>query len=452
MEENKLSSNSEHTKESEMETEKISKLFIKVVIPSMIAMVIIGIQGMVDGLFLGNFVSSNAMASVNIAHPFFLSTSAIGFVISIGATAFIGRLLGAKQEKDANDVFKTALISIIFSGIFFALVGSCFSEKIANMLGADKTLIADSTAYLRIIAIGLPAFMLNILCSFVNRTTGKTHLFAIGTIAGIFVNIILNYILIVKLEFGVEGAAIATSMSHFIGFLINLKPILLKNELINIYRGSFNKDYLKKVLYNGSSEGVTSISTALTTLIFNLTFMYYYGPSGVSAYTIISYISQVVILLIFGISDGASPIISYNYGAKRYDRVRAIEKISIIANLIIGVLAYLIIFFYGENLIALFAKGDTELIKSAYNGAKLYGVMFFMCGVNIFASAYFTSIGDALKSVIVSASRGIIFILAGIFILPNIFGVNGVWIVSPFADLITFIIVLIMLRKKSLKH
>lgn len=434
-------------KENNLGTEKIWKLFVTVVIPSMLAMVIIGIQGMVDGLFLGNFVSSNAMASVNIALPFLQSSSAIGMIISIGGTAFIGRLLGAGEEKSAKTVFMTSFLTLITSGIVILLVSQFYGTRIAYALGANETLVEEATVYLKIVTLFLPFLLQYYLFSFVNRIIGKPNLFLIGTIVSIVVNLILNYLFIVVLDLGIIGAGLATGISQVTGFIINIGPVLSKKTVVNLYEGKFDLKILGLVAYNGSSEGVTSISTAVTTLVFNLTFMHYYGESGVAAFTIISYISQVANLVIFGIVDGISPIISYNFGANLLERVKKVVIISIILNLAIGLLTYSILYFYGENLIGMFADGDSALIALTYEGAKLYATMFLVSGLNILASSYFTAVGDALKSILISSSRGLIFIIIGVFILPRFLGVTGVWLVAPFADLMTLLFLMYLMIK-----
>lgn len=433
--------------ETSLGSEKISTLFLKIVLPSMISMVIIGLQGMIDGLFLGNYVSSNAMASVNLAQPFNQSTSAITFVLSIGASAYIGRLLGANDTKTARTVFKTAFLTILLTGVAIFFSGQFFHEQIAELLGANEILMEETAQYIKISSIFLPFFQVYILCSFMNRLLGKPHLFILGTVLSILANICFNFLFIAHLEMGVLGAAIATGLSYLVGFVVNFPTMFNKNAQINVFTGSFSFSFLLKMSYNGASEGITSISTALTTLIFNLTFMHFYGESGVAAYTIISYLAQVGTLLIFGVVDGINPIISYNFGANKKNRVKEVVFIAFVLNLVIGMFTYAIIFFCGESLIALFSD-DAALISLTYSGAKLYGTLFFVCGVNILASSYFTAIGEAFNSILISSSRGIIFIILGIFVLPSLFQVTGVWLVAPFADFVTLLLTFV-LRKKN---
>lgn len=438
--------------QSNLSTETIPKLFIQIVIPSTIAMIIMGIQGMIDGLFLGNFIGANAMASANIAAPFLQIIMGFATVIAIGGNSFIGRMLGQNDVKIAQDIFKSAFLSLTFCSVSIMMIGFLFSNNIAALLGANDILLNGTSQYIKTIAISAPFVCLYMFFAFSNRITGRPELFLIASIVGVVANIILNYLFIVVMELDMMGAALATSSAYIIGFLINIPPMLNKNSIVNIFNGKFNTKLLGQLVYNGSSEGMTSISTAITVLLFNLTFMHFYGEEGVSAFTIISYISQMTTMIMFGIADGLTPIVSYNFGAKLNDRVKNIVCLGIISNFIIGVMAFLIVRNFGYTLIGFFANGNENLIELTYNGAKVYAISFFASGINILISGYFTAIGDALKSVVVSSSRGLIFIIIGIFTLPYIFGVDGVWCVTPFADFITLIISILLLRKAITKQ
>ncbi|MEG3007642.1 MAG: MATE family efflux transporter, partial [Oscillospiraceae bacterium] len=189
--------------------------------------------------------------------------------------------------------------------------------------------------------------------------------------------------------------------------------------------------------YNGSSEGISSVATALSMFLFNTALMKVSGESGIAAFSIINYISQVGYMVLFGISDGVRPIISYNYGAKNKDRLMEILKSSIIVNLVIGVIIFIVLTIFSGPLIKIFLKDGKDVLDLARNGARIYGLTFLFNGINIFVSGYFTAIDDAKSSIIVAASRGIVFILIGISTLPYIFGINGIWGTTVFAEVIT---------------
>lgn len=449
MNEKEILENNNLETDSSYGTATIPSLFLKVVLPSIIAMLITGIQGVIDGLFLGNYMGDSAMASANIAAPFLQILMGITMVISIGGTAFIGRSLGHNDLRKAQDIFKSCFVAISVSSIFIILSTGFFSDQFAVLFGASDTLLQGSSDYIRVIGIFSPVVMFYVLFAFTNRVIGKPHLLLIASMACVVTNITLNYVFIALLNLGMTGAGLATGLSYTFGFLINIRPIFSKKNDVNIYTGKFKWNLLGELLYNGSSEGITSISTAVTIWVFNLTFMYYYGDSGVASFTIVNYISQFTTTLLFGMADGITPILAYHYGANLRLRIVEIMKISMCANFLVGAGIYLIIQLAGETLIGFFADGNSALISLTYTGAKIYALCFLLSGFNILVSANFTAKGDALKSVLVSSSRGLIFILLGIFTLPHFFGVTGVWFVLPFAEMITMVISLYLLFRQN---
>lgn len=430
-------------------TASIPNLFITVVIPSIISMIIFGAQGIIDGLFLGNYVGTSAMASANIASPFLHIIFGISFVIGTGSTAYIGRCLGSNEINKAQNIFKTCYNTLLVASIVVLSTGYFFSSTISILFGASDTLLADSSQYIKILSIFSPLIMLYLFFSFTNRAIGRPHLLMYGSIACVLGNVIFNYIFIVLLNLDMTGAALATSLSFTLGFIINIFPMISKKTIVNIYSGKYNTNLLYTVACNGASEGINATAIAVTTLLFNLTFMHYYGDSGVASFTIVNYIGQFVCNLLFGIADGITPIISYNIGANLNHRVRKIMKVSILSNFIIGVLTMLFVWTNCELIIGLFSNSDKTLISMTSYGAKIYAISFLFAGFNIIFSAYYTAKGDAFSSAIIAASRGLIFIVIGIITLPHLWGIRGVWLVIPLADIFTIFICFHLYKTKA---
>lgn len=431
-------------------TDKISKLFIKYSIPAIIAMVISGAQIIIDGIFLGNFVGQNALASINIVQPFMQVIIGVSMVVGVGALSFIGRKLGEGKKEDAQNAFKTAFLFIIIIALIITIVGCLFSKEIAIILGASEVLLEGVSIYIRTIALFAPLMCLMFIFGFINRVVGKPEAYLGGMILSIIVNVSLDYIFIKELNFGIRGAAFATGIAYVSAFIIVILPMLNKKNIVNIFSGKFDKSLIMPMLYNGSSEGVISFSTATTAYLFNITFMNIAGEAGVAAFTIINYISQFGILIMFGISDGIAPILSYNYGKKRYDRLSDTLNLAYKVNLAIGVVLFFILFIFGKHLISLFTSGNEQVQNLAVRGSRLYAFSFLLCGFNIIRSGYFTAMGEAKASIILSASRGIIFIVLGINILPIFVGNNGVWLTVPFAESIAFIIGIYLLKRVAI--
>ncbi|KAJ52660.1 putative MATE family efflux protein [Clostridium tetanomorphum] len=438
-------------RENILGTEKISRLFIKFSIPAIISMVIAGIQTIIDGIFLGNFVGQNALASVNIIQPFVQAIIGFSMIISVGSLSFLGRSLGEHKKEEAQNIFKTALMCIVVISLCIILVGTLFDKEIAVLLGANKVLLEGVSTYIKVISIFALPISLMFLFGFTNRVVEKPELYLKGMILSVIVNISLDFIFIKQLSLGIRGAALATGIAYVVAFFIVMPPMLNKNNIVNIFSGKFDKSAIMPMAYNGSSEGVVSIAAATTAYLFNATFMKIAGETGVAAFTIINYISEFGILTMFGVSDGIGPILSYNYGYKKQNRLNDTLKLALKVNLFIGVTLFFILFVFGKQLVSLFASGNEVLLSLAVKGSKTYAFAFLLCGFNIINSGYFTAIGDAKSSIIIAASRGIVFIILGINILPMIIGMRGVWLTVPFAECMTFIIGMYLFKKLCLK-
>ncbi|MGL5346890.1 MAG: MATE family efflux transporter [Peptostreptococcaceae bacterium] len=428
-------------------TERLSKLFIKFTIPSIIGMIFIGIQGIIDGLFVGNIIGENALASVNLVQPYIQLIMAYALVISVGAQSVIGINLGKGESEKAENIFKTAMMVLTSISILVTLFGMFFSKDIARFLGANDVLLEGASTYIETISLFVVFVAVMFLFEMVVRTIGKPNISLVSMIVAVILNIALDYLLIKKFNMGIKGAAIATGLSYSIAFLINILPFLSKKTVVNIYRGKFDKKEIFSMLYNGSSEGVSSISNALSMFLFNTALMKLAGEGGIAAFSIINYIAQVGYMVLFGIADGVRPIISYNYGASNNERVFKVLKASTIVNVIIGIIIFLTMSVLSEPLINIFLKDGKSVLEIATSGAKIYGLAFLFNGTNILISSYFTAIDDPRSSIIVAASRGIVFISVGIFILPSIFGMNGIWGTIVFAEVLTILICRKLLKR-----
>ena len=432
-------------------TEKISKLFIKFSIPAILSLTIAGVQTMVDGIFLGNFVGTNAMASVNIAAPFMQLMIGMNLIIGIGGASYIGRSLGEGQVKRAQDIFKSACLFMIGLSIVILVLGFTFSHQLASFLGANDVLLADSSTYIKILALFAPFIGLSFILGVFVRCIGKPNVYLISSVASLFANIILNYVLIKQLKLGIVGAPIATGLSFTTSFLIAAIPFIKKTAVLNFFTGKFNWKLTGQLLYNGSSEGVSSLAAAISTFVFNMAFMRIAGEVGVSAFTAIGYISLFASLIVCGVSAGIGPVISYNYGAQLHDRVKQMMNISCKMAMIMGSALVVLIFLFGKYLIMMFVSDNQAVLDLALHGSKIYAFTFFFNGLNILFSGYFTSIGDALSSIIVAVCRGMIFILLGISILPQFIGISGVWMTVPVAEVLTLLVVIFLFKKGNLK-
>lgn len=420
-------------------TEKIPHLFVRFVLPSVISMILVGIQGMVDGIFLGNYESSNAMASVNIANPFMQCILGTSFIICTGALSYIGRTLGEKNRKKAQDIFKTAVISIFVCSCTIMFIGFLFHDGIAWFLGANEVLSGGTSRYIMIVSLFAPIISFMLLFGFMQRLIEKPRLYLIAAICCLAGNITMNYMFIKILKLGITGVALATGLSYFIGLLVVIFPYFQKETMVNVYDGKFNWKFLWTLVCNGSSEGVNYLATALIVFLFNKELMGFAGENGIAAFTIINYIGNFTTILMFGVSDGIGSIISCNYGAEKLKRVKVTLHAAIALNFLLGVGVFLILNLFSKNLVYMFINNDSLITEMAAYGAKIYATSFLFSGYNIIQSGYHTSLGNALASALIAASRGIFFVVVGFLLLPYIWGINGVWFTLSFAEIMTIV-------------
>ncbi len=415
-------------------TASIGRLFFKFSIPAILSMVISGLQGVVDGIFVGNLLGPDAMAGVSIANPFLQLIIGVSMVTSIGCQSHVGLKLGEKKEDSAQDAFRTILCLIIGLSTLLSISGFLFSDKIAATLGASDVLLPYTGVYIKYLSLYAVPICIMFYFGFLNRIIEKPQLYFYGAITNLCGNITLNYLFIDVLDLGIAGAANATGLSYSLALAFVTGPMLKKSSTINIWRGHFDKSAIVPVLYNGSSEGVNSFSMAITSYLFNITFLRYAGEAGVTAFTAINYICQFGIILMFGISDGIGPIVSYNFGAKLHERVSKIIRLSYKCCIVIGIFLFSILFFGGRTAAEIFVGNNEEILALAETGSRIYAFAFLVIGFNIVRSGIFTFVGKGLESAIIASIRGFLFIIIGVFTLPLIFGMEGVWLSIPFAE------------------
>jgi len=432
-------------------TEKVSKLFIKYTLPAVISMVLTGSQTLIGGMILGNYVGPNALAAVNIVNPFIQLAMAFSMVIAFGSLSIIGRSLGSKNYEKAQNTFKTAAILIVAFAISYSLLAYVMSEQISRVLGADRTLMVNVTLYLKTFSPFLVFYPLMILTGFSDRIVGKPQLFLYATIATLLLNTSLSYVFVKYLALGIRGAALAMGIANTVGFVVTVRPMFNKKYSVNLFTGCFDKSTIVQMLYNGGSEGIGSASTALAIYLFNLEFMRRIGPSGVAAFTTISFVVQFGVSVIFGIADGVSPVVSYNFGHGQFNRVKEIMRQATMSGFVVGISVFILLITRGQELAGLFAKGDASVINVAASGATIYAFAFLVNSFNIIHSVYFTAIGGAKESALLAMSRGMIWIVLGLQLWPRLFGITGVWLTIPIAEAFTLLLLIYLVKKRPVE-
>lgn len=434
-------------KKIDLGKDNISTLFLKYAIPSVISTIIFSIYVVIDGIFVGRVVGPSGLAAVNIAMPIFSLSFALGLMVSVGGNTVTSIELGEGDKTKARNTFSMGFYSLMIISITISILIIIFKKSIGLALGASTEILPQVIQYLVILCIFLPAFNGGSYLATGLRTMGKPNFSMLCSVLGAVLNIVLDYIFVVKFNWGVAGAAFASGIAFFISFIVSLIVIQHKDSILKLTRCKFDLRKIGRFFYNGSSEALTEVAFAFTTFIFNIVLMKRMGEMGVSAFSIIQYIATIVVAVFLGISNGITPIISYNYGAGNGDRIKKIIKLTFKIISVLGIICTSALFFGGETLISLFIDNDPVLLETTAWGSKIYSLAFLISGINILASSYFTALEDAKTSVIISSLRGIVFITIGLMILPQVFGDAGVWGTVLFSEALTVIITFVLVKK-----
>lgn len=438
--------------ERELNTEAISRLFRKFAIPSVIGLLFLGLQTIIDGIVLGNYVGANALASVSLVLPSYTFMIAVAVVVGVGCQTIVSIRLGQQDRKGASDALTSAFLFLTTFAALISLVLYIFSPSIVVWLGANEVLQTDAVSYIRALVPFFPILSGMFLGDYMLKAMGKPLYSMVIMSSTVILNIILDIVFVIVLGWGAAGAGLATGLAFSLGAMCSIPFIFRKKSIVSVLKGRFKLRLVGEMIYNGSSEGMSELSSGISVMLLNFTMMKYLGESGVAAFSAIQYVFFIGITVFLGISDGIIPVVSYNYGANRWDRIRQVLLLAVKTNLTIGIVLFLSLTLFGGQIISLFFKnGESEVIRIAAHGTAIYAFAFLLNGLNILASSYFTALANAKISVIISLLRGLVFVVIGIVVFPMMLGIDGVWLAVPTAELCTFIVSFILVRR-SLKQ
>lgn len=449
MEQMKQQTGSKTRGEKELATGSIPRLFIKFVIPGMLALFLLSTQIFIDGVLVGNFVGANAMASINLVIPVYGFLIAFAIVICVGCQCMIGMKLGEGDLQTANDALRTGLVfafvvSWIIGAIVFAL-----SPTLITWMGGNDVLQEDGVTFIRVLALFFPMPVAMFMCDSVIKAMGRPIYATAGMITMVLANVILDLLFIVVFKWGVAGAAFATGLSYMAGLTVYMPALLHRYTPVNLFKGRFKTALIGKMLYIGSAEGVTELSTCLVTLMFNIVLMHYAGEKGIAAFTAINYLNFVLMSCIIGMSEGLRSIISYNYGMGNFSRIRKSIRLATRVTTAFAVVMFISFYFFGREMVTVFFRsGETEIIMMAANATAILAFAYLFNGYNILIAGYFTSVGQAKYSLVISVLRGIGLLSIFMFFLPSWLGIKGIWLTVPLAEIITLLVAGMMYLKK----
>lgn len=430
------------------------KKLLRFVYPSVIMMIFTSIYVVVDGLFVSNYVGKTAFAAINLISPFIMAMSALGFMMGTGGSAIVAKTLGEGKKEKAGEYFSMLVYVTLIGGIALSLVGIALTPSVAKLLGASGDLLKNCTIYGCLGFITLAPFMLqNAFQSFFVAAEKPKLGLAVIVIAGV-TNMILDYLFIAVFDWGIAGAAIATSCGELFGGFF---PLIYfaggRSDILRLGKTKFYGRILLKACANGSSELMTNLSSSIVGSLYNLQLMKLAGENGVAAYGTIMYANFIFVAVFFGYSIGSAPIISYHYGAANHDELKNLFKKSLTLVSICGVVLTAAAQFIASPIAQIFVGYDPELFEMTRYGFRLFCVTFLINGFNIFGSSFFTALNNGLISAVISFLRTLVFQLAVVFILPIFLGITGIWLSVAVAELLTlFVTATFLIKKRSEYH
>ena len=425
----------------EIASGNIYKTFLKFSLPNMVGLMAMSSVALVDAYFVSEYVSPVAFAAVNIIMPLITIVFGIAIMFTIGSAVLVGTYLGENKIVKARAVFTKVMITISTISLFFSVVCYFFSYEVASFLHANDEIMVYAKPYLEMVSLFFLFQALEYSLSVMIRTDGNPYLASIAVLTGAVLNYILDYLFIVKMNMGIEGAALGTGLSFMVSTFMLLFHFILKkgNLKLTKYIGKWKEIFF--AAYNGSSELFSEASVAIIAYLFNKVMVESLGTYGVEAFAVINISLWTVNMLCYAIGDSLVPLLSINYGAGHFDRIKKILTLSRISVLFIGGLAFLLFTFIPEIIVSLLLdKKNKEAFEIALVFADYTKYAFLFLGLNIVFSSSFTAIQKPFHSIVVAALRGLILPVICIYFLPFILNETGLYMAISVAEFTTIIL------------
>ncbi|MBU5439858.1 hypothetical protein KQI42_17725 [Tissierella sp. MSJ-40] len=424
------------------------KTILQFSIPSIIAMMLTSLITVTDGFFIGNYVGKEGLAAVNLGLPIVYLYLAVGLMVSVGGVAIAGMALGGGNIKKCNSVFNQTMCTAMVSAVLLSVIMWLCLDPMLHILNADAQVAGSFKDYYGIMLLELPIMVINASFGMFIRGEGKPQYFMQVNILNVLLNILLDYLFVRWFSWGIKGIAIASLLAGIVTLLCILYFFIKKSSVYKFRRFDFSGEVLGNTLLNGSSEFIGEMSLSISMFAYNYVILKNIGIDGVTAFTIVGYIAYIFSMVIIGFGQGASPLISFAYGANEHLLATSLRKITNFMVLISGVVVLSLVLVGSGWYSSLFVKSEV-VEQMVHSGGIIYAVSFLFSGINTISSFYFTSIGRAKESAIISSARGLVILLICIFTLPPLFGMTGVWLVAPITEVLTLLLSLFFIGKES---
>lgn len=411
-----------------LEGKSLKSDFLRFIIPSIIAQWVFALYTMVDGIFVAKGVSETALTAVNISFPFVAALFSVSILFAVGTSTVVAILLGEKNVKRANEVFTQNIMLLTILSLVITVVVHFNLEKFSLFLGATKTTLPYVKSYIGTIAPFAVCFILSYSFETLIKTDGYPKRATIIVTIGAVANCILDYIMVIRLQWGVFGAAFATGLSQGIVIIFYLQHFLGKTGTLHFAKFKWDIPLIWREFKNGLPSGVTELSSGVIIFFFNQAILKYIGEDALVSYTIISYINSIVVMSMAGVAQGVQPLISYYFGQKNMTRCKKLLKYAVAASSAISVLLFLASVGGAKWIVSLFVSPNLTALRSySAEVLRIFSLSFLLAGFNVVIGGYFTAVEEPVSAILISMGRGFVTLLFSLFLLTAVCGGAGIW-------------------------
>ena len=443
----------------ELGTERIRKLLMQYAVPAVVAMTASSLYNMVDSIFIGHGVGPLAISGLALTFPLMNLAAAFGSLVGVGAATLISMRLGQRDYATAQRVLGNVVMLNLLLGVGFGVVALLFLDPILYFFGASDATIGYAREYMTVILLGNVITHMYLGLNSVLRASGHPRKAMYATINTVIINTILDPIFIYGFGWGIRGAAIATVLAQIISLVWQFRLLSDRSELIHFRRGIYRlrRRIVRDVLAIGMSPFLMNLTACFIVILINKGLKTYGGDLMIGAYGIVNRLAFVFVMIVMGVNQGMQPIAGYNFGARQYDRVLRVLKLTIVCAVGITTAGFLVGEFAPRLAVSLFTS-DEELIRLSVEGMRIVFVFFPIIGFQMVATNFFQSIGMAGKAIFMSLSRQLLFLMPGLLFLPRFFEVStpwdgswGVWCAMPLSDFLATVVAFFMLTHQLRK-
>ena len=432
-----------------------TRLFFHCAVPAVVTSVFGALYSVVDGVFVGRYLGEDALAAVNLVMPVIMIVEALSNMIATGASVNISILLGEQKREEASRVFSFSVRFILLFSCLIGLLGYFYARPFVALIspGAGESAISLGADYLRVYAVFSPLVPIYYATDNFLRVCGKQKISMQINIATQISNVVLDFFLIAILHQGIKAAAAASCASIAMGSVITLA--LFAGNRMDLYytRGSIPAARFFRVAANGASEFFSSIANSVMSIVMNLFLLKYGGTTAVAAFSIVMYVDSIIGMLNFGICDALQPAISYCYGAGLLDRMRAIFRRVLFATILTAMAAFLFMLLAGPYAAAFFIKpGDRELLAVSIIAIRIFAFSYLAGWIDMCFSSFFTALDRPARSFLVSLFGTLVFPISFLFLLSELWGLTGVWLMAPVSTVASGILTLVLARSLNISR